>query len=115
MKLKIINTPKTSQGHVFFGKNGQLRLRSELAKQLSLKKGERWLFGTDEDDKKNKFLYVLPSIDDNQNGFKLMHSNSTWFFCCKTIANELNIETPKKYRYFICEIDNLKGFKIEIN
>lgn len=94
MKIKFIENLKVEKGNVLIGKNGQMRFKKDIVEKYKIKEGQRYMIGTDDEEKPVKHLYLFP--DDNMNGFKVTYQNSSYTICAKGVANVLNLKLPLK-------------------
>ncbi|WP_019948064.1 hypothetical protein [Hymenobacter aerophilus] len=113
MKLKFYGSGKIEQGFALIGKTGQIRLKSAFAQSMDFKKDERWLVGTDEDEKPIKHIYILrPKREEQHNGFKMQYQNKSWFLSGKTVINELNLQPPIKCHVEPFKKEGFDGFRL---
>lgn len=116
MKLIFYGSGKIEQGFALIGKTGQIRLKAAFAQSMGFKKDERWLLGTDADEKPIKHLYIVrPKKEEQHNGFKMQYQNKSWFLSGKTVVNELKLKVPLKCRVEPFEKEDIKGFRLVLS
>jgi hypothetical protein len=109
MKMKFLSNGKIEQGCVLLGKNGNIRFKSEFAKDHGFIKGQKWRVGIDADENPMKHIFVLsPAKDNPQEGFKMTFQNKSWALAAKTLFKELNLIPPLK-----CRIEDFKDAEYE--
>lgn len=113
MKLKIFSHGKIEQGYALIGKTGYLRFKQAFAQSMGFVSGDRWLIGTDADESKAKYIYVLRTKEENQcDGWKMIYQNKSWGLSAKTLINELKITAPLKCRVEVYKDDEYDGFRL---
>lgn len=113
MNLVFYGTGKIEQGFALIGKNGQIRFKAAFALSMGFKKDERWLVGTDADEKPIKHIYIVrPKKEEQHNGFKMQYQNKSWFLSGRTLINELKLNVPLKCHVEPFKKDNIDGFRL---
>lgn len=113
MKLKIFSNGKIEQGYALIGKTGALRFKQSFAESMQFEKGQRWLVGTDADEKPIKHIYIVkPSKENQHEGWKMIYQNKSWSLSGKTLVKELGLQVPLKCRVEIYKENGYDGFRM---
>ncbi len=103
MKLKFFSSGRIELGFALIGKPGAIRFKQSLAVSMKFMKGEKWLIGIDEEEKKPTAIYIFRVSEDHPNGFKMIYQNKSWSIAGKTVIKELKLAPPIK-----CKIEPYK-------
>lgn len=92
MKINFFINPKTTKRECRIGKNGQLFIKTFIVDSSKLEHGDRFIFGTNAEDKNDKSIYLVKS--EEKTGSKITYNNHCWVVSMKYVLNELDIKYP---------------------
>jgi hypothetical protein len=93
-QIKFYRNSKYIKDKILIGKTGQLRFKPSVVEKFSIKKGQRWMLGIDENENPTQHLYVLFNNENDFDGYKVSEGNGNLYINAKTIVEELNIHGP---------------------
>jgi len=115
MKIQFISPKRPDPKTLNFAKNGAVYFKKEDAEKFGFIDEELLSIGTDSDDPKNEYFYIIrPGTGANIDGYKLKRRAGSWYLQIMYALNQLNIKYPARYEYEIFEDEIHKGFKIRV-
>jgi hypothetical protein len=111
MKLKFYSNQKLFKNNVHISVFGQMRFKTDFAKEFSIEKGQRWEIGWDADEETISAIYMVRNKN-GTDGFKVSYSNSAHHINIKHVLLKLGIKTPIQCKCEEFDIGEYRGIKV---
>ena len=79
---------------------------------FKIEQGQRWLVGTDAQEKPIKHIYMVKAEDNNPRGFKISYGNSSYHINMKGVVWDLGLTPPLRCKYEEFRNGEYKGIKL---